>query len=601
VSFTTRPPGDVSRATPPVAPTGTATGASASTGATPGVTPVTAVTPVAATPAVIPTSVRPGTIDAAGALRVFVEEVRASAQTQLVAAARAANAPPLADADPGNAAAALLRWLRAAVSEAPVPASALREVVERAYARTAETLQRAAAAAPPAARADGATPQDVLASAREALASARDLVLRGLGGRAASPQTRAAATGGVPDEVPVAASRSAAPRTDGTRVDPVSAERGARPAAMPSNAGMRGADAAATPPPPVPRGGAPAVAAPPSSPAVTPAAPRVDPIAALRTFVDAIRTELQRTVGPGRMPTAPPPLVTDPRGESLAPALLRWLTSAVAERGVSLAPLQDAVRSAFARVDAALAATGASTPEATAAIAQARDALAHVRDQVLRGLGASPERDDRAAVRVDAPAVRGDVRVEPGVVDARGVPVPVGAASARTETRDERVEPVEARRAERTGRELAPLDDAPGEDDAAARRDGADVQGPMDCVRRYFDAFLAGDSVAYAAQWVYPACVWSDGAWSAYPDARACAVGNDAYIARLRLQGIVGGRIVMLRVEPTSTDAALVHGVFTRERADGTVVAEVEAAYTTVRTDAGWRVAVCIVKRISDE
>jgi hypothetical protein len=595
VSFTTRPPGDVSRATPPAAPTVTPTGAAAPTGATPGVTPV------APTPAVTPTNVRPGAIDAAGALRVFVEEVRASAQTQLVAAARAANAPPLADADPGNAAAALLRWLRAAVSEAPVPASALREVVERAYARTAETLQRAAAAAPPAARADGATAQDVLASAREALASARDLVLRGLGEGATAATMRAATSGGAPEEAPVGASRTTAPRTDGTRVDPVSAERGARAAAVPPNAGIRGADAAATPPLPIPRGGAPVVATPPTSAAGAVAGPPADPITVLRTFVDAIRAELQRTVGPGRMPAAPPPLVTDPRGESLAPALLRWLTSAVAERGVSLSPLQDAVRSAFTRVDAALASTAAATPEGTAAIAQAREALAHVRDQVLRGLGASPEREDRAAVRIDAPAVRGDVRAEPGLVDARGVPVPVGTSAARAEARDERVEPVDAHRPERTGRELAPLDDAPEEDDAGARRDGADLQGPMDCVRRYFDAFAAGDSAAYAAQWVYPACVWADGTWSAYADARACAAGNDAYIARLRMQGVVGGRIVMLRVEPTSTDAALVHGVFTRERADGTVVAEVEAAYTTVRTDAGWRVAVCIVKRISDE
>ena len=37
-----------------------------------------------------------------------------------------------------------------------------------------------------------------------------------------------------------------------------------------------------------------------------------------------------------------------------------------------------------------------------------------------------------------------------------------------------------------------------------------------------------------------------------------------------------------------------------RALADGTVISEVEAAYTTVRTDEGWRVAVCIVKPAAD-
>jgi hypothetical protein len=597
MSMTTRPPGDVSRTTPatPVAPVTSAT------------SPASAATAAAAAPAATVTAPRPPAIDAAGALRVFIEEVRASAQTQLVQAARPASLPPLADADPGNAAAALLRWLRAAVAEAPVPASALRDVVETAYARAAETLQRAAISAPPAARTDAATPQDVIASAREALASARDLVLRGLGGGArataqGSPtETEAAPGRGVrspdarttarPDATRATSSgterATTATRAEGTSL-PASAS--ARTAAFPATAGAAAAGspiASAIPN----TGSAPAVAT-----VATARVPPIDPIATLRTFVDEIRTQLQATLGPSRMPAAPPPLVADPRGESLAPALLRWLTSAVAEKGVALAPLQDAVRTAFARVDASLAAaspSGATDP--STALAHVRDTLQQVRDQVLRGLGAAPDRDDRGAVRIDAPVPRGDVRADGGVVDPRGVPVPTGVPVARRETARERVEAVGAERRARTGRELEPVDEPPVEDDGA-RRDESDLQGPMDCVRRYFDAYLAGDSTAYAAQWVYPACVWSDGRWSAYLDECACAAGNDAYTARLRLQGIVGGRIVMLRVEPTSADAAVVHGVFTRERADGSVVSEVEAAYTTVRTDAGWRVAVCIVK-----
>ena len=161
---------------------------------------------------------------------------------------------------------------------------------------------------------------------------------------------------------------------------------------------------------------------------------------------------------------------------------------------------------------------------------------------------------------------------------------------------DERVEEIGVGHRPRAERDDASV--VRDEEPANAARAGAyDLQGPMDCIRRYFDAYVAGDSADYAAQWVYPACVWSGGRWTAYPNATACALGNDEYVQAARTAGIVGGRIVMLRVEPTSEDVALVHGVFTRERADGSVAAETEAAYTTVRTAAGWRVAVCVVKK----
>lgn len=610
--MSTRPPGDATRVTTtptPVSPTAP-TSTTAPVGATP---PATGATPPPPrTPA----------LDAAAALRVFVEEVRAAAETRLVQGARPAALPPLPDADPGNAAAALLRWLRAAAarSETPVPAAALREVVETAYARAADTLQRAALAAPPSARTAAPSQQDVLASAREALASARELVVRGMVGDARAA-TRMPAMEAPATERATPTERAPATAQDAPRVEPVATTRGgAVRDAMPSGTAARegtpmpGAPStgARVAMPPLASGGAVATPAtsPPAAAATTTVAPTavrvppVDPIATLRTFVEEVRVRLQANVGAARMPAASPPIVADPRGASLAPALLRWLTTAVAEKGVALPPLQDAVRTAFARVDAGLAAVAGG--ESSPALAQVRETLVQVRDQVLRGLGASPEREERVAVRVDTPspraetttavvaAPRGEARAEI-VADPRGVPVPTGAPVVRDARPKDRVEPVDVERRRGTGRELEAVEPSPREstDD---RRDGADLQGPMDCVRRYFDAYLAGDSAAYAAQWVYPACVWSDGQWSAYPDAQACAAGNDAYTARLRLRGVVGGRIVMLRVEPTSVDAAVVHGVFTRERADGTVISEVEAAYTTVNTEEGWRVAVCIVK-----
>jgi hypothetical protein len=328
-----------------------------------------------------------------------------------------------------------------------------------------------------------------------------------------------------------------------------------------------------------------ATAAPPSAGGAHTAAAAT---ALLRTFVDAVRVELQRTLGASRLPSAPPPLVADAHGATLGPALLRWVTSAVAERGVPLAPLQEAVRSAHARVEASLAGSVASTP--SGALDGLQDTLRSVRDHVLRGLGASVERSE-AGVRPEPSSMRGDVRVDAPVADPRGIPL----AGSALVPRDDRVEAVESRVPARHGEsELALGDEPPG--DTGATRDEGDLQGPMDCVRRYFEAFLAGDSHAYAQQWVYPACVWKDGRWSAYPTAAACARGNDDYTFAVRAQGAVGGRIVMLRAEPVTPDVAIVHGVFTRERADGRVLQEVEAAYTTVRTAEGWRVAVCIVK-----
>jgi hypothetical protein len=554
--------------------------------------------------------------EGAAALRVFVEEVRAAAQAQLSGAARADALPPLADADPGNAVAALLRWLRAASAGAPLSPATLQKIVEDAYARAIDQLQRdggvpvrGAVAEPPrgprgAVPGDAPRPAgpastpvppgsaDASALVRETLATARDLVLRALltSGDARATPAAAGAEG--------SASR-AQDATAGGTVPTSNREQSGGAFATRSPAGAPGGEprghvaAAALGgiAPAAARGSAVGATLGPAAAAIVTSTSRVPPVDAptlLRTFVDEIRLELGRTVGATRLPSAPLPLVTDAHGAQLGPALLRWLTSAVAEKGVPLAPLQDAVRAAHGRAAAALPPLEpGSTPGALPA---ARDALLAVRDHVLRGLGVTPDRLEGTASR-EAAGPRGEARADLPIGDPRGVPVSAGALVPL----EERVEEIDARRRSRGGEPRADDDeDATAPD---ARLAPNDLQGPMDCIRRYFDAYLAGDSTGYAAQWVYPACVWSGGRWSAYANAAACAQGNDEYTRKARGEGIVGGRVVMLRVEPTTEDVAVVHAVFERERADGTLAGETETAYTTVRTEAGWRVAVCVVKK----
>jgi hypothetical protein len=118
----------------------------------------------------------------------------------------------------------------------------------------------------------------------------------------------------------------------------------------------------------------------------------------------------------------------------------------------------------------------------------------------------------------------------------------------------------------------------------------------MQCIRRYHDAFLAGGAAAFTEQWVYPACAFEAGRWSGAADEVAGALAYAAELAARRERGVAGGRIVMLRVDPVSDAVALVHAVTTEERADGSLIREVETLYTTVRTAQGWRVAVRIAK-----
>ena len=123
-----------------------------------------------------------------------------------------------------------------------------------------------------------------------------------------------------------------------------------------------------------------------------------------------------------------------------------------------------------------------------------------------------------------------------------------------------------------------------------------DLEPALDRIREYFAAFQRGDSDAYAEQWVYPACFLADGRWSTLLDPVACRESNDRYHREAREQGMLGGRILELNARAEGPDAVWVEGRFSREGAAGRVIAETRAAYLVVRTDAGWRVAVCILK-----
>jgi hypothetical protein len=115
-------------------------------------------------------------------------------------------------------------------------------------------------------------------------------------------------------------------------------------------------------------------------------------------------------------------------------------------------------------------------------------------------------------------------------------------------------------------------------------------------IRLYFDAFHRGDSEAYAACWIYPACYWSAGAWSVVANAADMSRNNTAYERAQRDAGMTGGEVIQLDCQPLGADAALVQGRFTRTRRDGSLLAEIEAAYTVVRQDSDWKVAVCVVQ-----
>jgi hypothetical protein len=121
-------------------------------------------------------------------------------------------------------------------------------------------------------------------------------------------------------------------------------------------------------------------------------------------------------------------------------------------------------------------------------------------------------------------------------------------------------------------------------------------------IRSYFAAYHRGDSVEYAAQWTYPACLHSDGRWSVVPDAATMARNNDDYARAQHAAGAVAGEILALDTTEIGAGAALVRGRFARLRADGSRLDDVAASYLVVRVtgpdgEAAWKVAVCLTGR----
>ena len=122
------------------------------------------------------------------------------------------------------------------------------------------------------------------------------------------------------------------------------------------------------------------------------------------------------------------------------------------------------------------------------------------------------------------------------------------------------------------------------------------TEAGLERIRDYFAAALQGDADAYAGQWTYPACIFSDGQWQALANPEACRESNDRYLAGLRDMGVTGGRILELTAREVGPGAAWVDGRFSREGAAGRVIAETRASYLVLRTADGWRVAVCVVR-----
>lgn len=124
----------------------------------------------------------------------------------------------------------------------------------------------------------------------------------------------------------------------------------------------------------------------------------------------------------------------------------------------------------------------------------------------------------------------------------------------------------------------------------------AGLDPALERVREYFAASLGGEHEAYAAQWVYPACVYSQGRWQTLLNPQACRESNERYQDEARRQGMTGGRILELSARPEGRGAAWVDGRFSREGAAGRVIAELRAGYLVVKSGDDWRIAVCVVK-----
>ena len=283
----------------------------------------------------------------------------------------------------------------------------------------------------------------------------------------------------------------------------------------------------------------------------------------LKVLVAELERAVLEELGP--VPGAPRQAAGEDAG-NVAAALLRWLRAAAGAADVPLGRLRGAADRALERTRAILT-DDAAVPAALEELDKASEVL-------IAAIGRAPRGDATPAV----PTFRPDLPVMPLALGSRARRDPTGARRAPPEREG--------------GEAEEPVD---GSDEPAEAPAAPDLKGPMQLIRRYFEDFQSGEPGACARHFVYPACRWQGGRWQAYADTPAL---NAAYAAthKERLSGGEGpGTILMLRVEPVGPTIATVRALVSRNARPGDPAGEVEVAYTTVLTAAGWRIAVLML------
>jgi hypothetical protein len=110
-------------------------------------------------------------------------------------------------------------------------------------------------------------------------------------------------------------------------------------------------------------------------------------------------------------------------------------------------------------------------------------------------------------------------------------------------------------------------------------------------LRNYLSVFEKGDAEAYADQFVFPAAIWANGAWTGVPDREACLALVRGYHAQVRHIGGVSGRILEMKVIELLPRVAVNQLRYQRIGADGRVVESVKANYLMLEQDGDWRIA----------
>lgn len=278
----------------------------------------------------------------------------------------------------------------------------------------------------------------------------------------------------------------------------------------------------------------------------------------LKVLVAELERAVLEELGP--VPPAPRQAAGDAPG-NVASALLRWLRAAASAADVPLARLRGAADRALERTRAILIEDEA-VPAAIEELDQAREVL-------IAAIGGAP----RGAGTPVVPMFRPDIPV---------APLALGPRAWRDPKAPRRALPADAEGSD--AQQAADADEPP----PAA----PDLKGPMELIRRYFEDFQSGEVGACAGHFVYPACRWQGGRWQAYADAPALNAAHATAQRELLARGAGGSTILMLRVEPVGPTIATVRALLGLRARPGDPAGEVEVAYTTVLTAAGWRIAV---------